>query len=202
MSLDVADASLKKISKRLHDLRADRECVIKDSRDVISLCSQSIINVHAGKLAEAREDAAKAQMLLRKIKRKTLQSAHANLITAEQEIVEARALIAIADKKQVPTPKSMSVSDGAYVLGLLDCIGELKRRVLDKIRTGDSDEAVRVFDVMNGLYELLYPFAAYDKIVREARRKLDVNRELIERARFAVSESARMSRLEEILGSR
>ena len=39
----------------------------------------------------------------------------------------------------------------SYVLGLLDCIGELKRMVFDKIRIGEIDEAIRIFEVMEKL---------------------------------------------------
>jgi translin len=85
----------------------------------------------------------------------------------------------------------MSVSDESYVLGLLDCIGELKRQVFDKIRIGDSKEAARIFEIMENLFLYLYPFATYDKIVKEARRKLDVNRVLVEDVRAALTEEIR-----------
>lgn len=199
MSLESARGSLEKITKSLDGLRSDREYVIKSSRDVVGACGQAIVKVHAGEIKEAEQMAAKARQRLREIRGKALQGTHPGLAVAEQELAEALALIAIVNKKPVPTHKTMSVSGPGYVLGLLDCIGELKRRVLDKIRTGDVGEAVRVFDIMSGLYEILYPFAAYDKVVKEARRKLDVNRELIERARFAVAESAGRARLEELL---
>ena len=94
--------------------------------------------------------------------------------------------------------KSVSMelaSGGAYVLGLLDCIGELKRLALDSIRAGNAGEAQRVFWVMQELYEAVYPFATLDKVVKDVRRKLDVNRSLIEGVRAAVTEEARRAEL-------
>ncbi len=83
----------------------------------------------------------------------------------------------------------------SYVLGLLDCIGELKRMVFDKIRIGEIDEATRVFEVMENLYLQLYTFSMYDKVVKEARRKIDVNRILVDDVRSAITEEKRRTEL-------
>jgi len=76
-------------------------------------------------------------------------------------------------------------------LGLLDCIGELKRLVLDNNRKDRLKEANRIFNVMENLYIVLYPIERYDKIVKEARRKLDVNRILVEETRAVITEEIR-----------
>ena len=83
----------------------------------------------------------------------------------------------------------------SYVLGLLDCVGELKRRVFDKIRIGEIDEANKIFEVMEELYLQLYTFSMYDKVVKEARRKIDVNRILVDDVRSAITEEKRRSEL-------
>ena len=36
------------------------------------------------------------------------------------------------------------VMEESYVLGLLDCVGELKRMILDKIRIGDTEKALKI----------------------------------------------------------
>ena len=99
--------------------------------------------------------------------------------------------MAVTENKEIPSLKSLKVSEGSYLLGLLDCIGELKRLVLDNIRKGQLEKADRIFDVMENLYQTLYPFALYDKIVKEARRKLDVNRILVEETRAVITEEIR-----------
>ena len=99
--------------------------------------------------------------------------------------------MAVAENKEIPSLKSLKVSEVSYVLGLLDCIGELKRLVLDNIRKGQLKKADRIFDVMENLYQTLYPFAMYDKIVKETRRKLDVNRILVEETRAVITEEIR-----------
>ncbi len=94
---------------------------------------------------------------------------------------------------------SLKVSNEAYVLGLLDLIGELKRNVFDNIRVGKSKDASSIFEIMENLFLYLYPFAMYDKIVKEARKKLDVNRRLIEDTRGAITEEVRRTNLRDSL---
>ena len=195
MALNKVKTSLESISKSLTDSQNAREYLIKNTRESIILCSQSIISVHKGDLKTAKTKANQAKKLLQQYRKKASGDLSRYLITPEQEVVEAFSLIAIAEKKVIPTPDSLGVSNEAYILGLLDCIGELKRLIYDKIRTGNSKDALRVFDVMEDLFESLYPFATFDKVVRETRRKLDVNRILVEDVRAALTEEIRRSDL-------
>ncbi len=59
------------------------------------------------------------------------------------------------------------------------------------MRTGDIDEAIRFFEIMENLYLQLYTFSLYDKVVKEARRKIDVNRILVDDVRSAITEEKR-----------
>ena len=108
-------------------------------------------------------------------------------------------MIAIVEKKEVPSDKKLAVMPESYVLGLLDCVGELKRQVFDKIRIDDIDEATRIFEIMENLYLQLYTFSMYDKVVKEARRKIDVNRILVDDVRSVITEEKRRTELIKIL---
>lgn len=196
MALEAAKGSLSEIARSLEAQREGRERLIKGSRDVIALCSRAIVTVHAGRIEDAAGIAARAGETLAGLRAEAPAHMRQHVAIAEQELVEALALIAIVSGRDVPSAESIPVDGAPYVLGLLDCIGELKRQVLDRIRAGEAGEAERLFEVMGGLYDMLYPMAAYDKVVKEARRKLDVNRELIERARLAVTEALARARLE------
>ena len=63
--------------------------------------------------------------------------------------------------------------------------------MIDQIRIGNSKNAENYFGIMEELYLILYPFAVYDKIVKESRRKLDVNRILVEDTRLILTEEIR-----------
>ncbi|ABK78228.1 RNA-binding protein [Cenarchaeum symbiosum A] len=195
MSLDRTEASLDKIIKPLSDEIESREFLIKNTRDVISMCSRAIIAVHAGDTVSAAAKAKEAAKLLRSHKKRAAGGLRRYLAVPEQELVEALSLIAIVGGRPVPSRESLGVSGPSYVLGLLDCIGELKRLAYDRIRAGDAAGAQDAFRTMEGLYNMLYPFAAFDKVIKEARRKLDVARILIEDTRAAVTEEARRAEL-------
>ena len=195
MTLKNVKSSLNKIIKSLGDIQNSREFLLKNTREIIILCSKSIIAVHKGDLQEGKKNLKQAEILLKKYKKKATGQLRRYLITPEQEFVEAACLIAIVEKKEIPSDKKLDVMPESYVLGLLDCVGELKRRIFDKIRVGQTDEATEIFDIMEDLYLQLYTFSMYDKVVKEARRKIDVNRILVDDVRSAITEEKRRTEL-------
>ena len=195
MTLKNVKPSLNKIAKSLGGVQDSREFLLKNTREIILLCSRSIIAVHKGDLKTGKNNLKQADKLLKKYKKKAIGELRRYLITPEQEFVEAACLIAIIEKKEIPSDKKLSVMPESYVLGLLDCIGELKRTVFDKIRIGEVEEASRVFEIMENLYLHLYTFSMYDKVVKEARRKIDVNRILVEDVRAIITEEKRRTEL-------
>jgi translin len=199
MTLKNVKPSLNKISKDLGATQDAREFLLKNTREIIILCSKSIIAVHKGDLAIGKNNLKQAGILLKKYKKKATGGLRRYLITPEQEFVEAACLIAIVERKEIPSDAKLSVMPESYVLGLLDCIGELKRQVFDKIRTSEIDEAMRIFEIMENLYLQLYTFSMYDKVVKEARRKIDVNRILVDDVRSVITEEKRRTELIKIL---
>ncbi len=195
MTLKNVRLSLNKIAKSLSEVQDAREFLLKNTREIIILCSKSIISVHKGDMKSAKNNLKQADMLLKKYKKKATSDLRRYMITPEQEFVEAASLIAIVEKNEIPSEKELDVMPESYVLGLMDCVGELKRMIFDKIRIGDIDDASRVFEIMENLYLHLYPFSMYDKVVKEARRKIDVDRILVDDARGAITEEKRRSEL-------
>ncbi len=195
MTLKNVKSSLNKIAKSLSEVQDAREFLIKNTREIIILCSKSIIMTHKGDMKSAKNNLRQADMLLKKYKKKATSDLRKYMITPEQEFVEAASLIAIVEKNEIPSEKELGVMPESYVLGLMDCVGELKRMIFDKIRIGDTDNASRIFEIMENLYLHLYTFSMYDKVVKEARRKIDVDRILVDDARGAITEEKRRSEL-------
>ncbi len=195
MTLKNVKPSLNKIAKSLSEVQDAREFLLKNTREIIILCSKSIISVHKGDMKSAKNNLKQADVLLKKYKKKATPDLRRYMITPEQEFVEAASLIAIVEKNEIPSEKELDVMSESYVLGLMDCVGELKRMIFDKIRIGDIDNASRVFEIMENLYLYLYPFSMYDKVVKEARRKIDVDRILVDDARGVITEEKRRSEL-------
>jgi translin len=186
-----------------------RDRVLKDSRDVISACSRTIIFVHTGKTKEAEGELARAKSLLTALKESADGPAARYIVSPEAEFVEASAVIALAKGRPIPSMVTLGSSPEAYLLGLLDAVGELKRLILDSIMQRKLAKAKRYFEVMQELYSTCSPLAVYDHVVNGARRKIDVARMLVEDTRGLLAEemgresvSASMSRLEKKLAGR
>lgn len=199
MTLKNVKPSLNRIAKSLSKRQDAREFLLKNTREIITLCSKSIIAVHKDDLVTAKKTLKKADTLLKRYRKKTQLGLDRYLITPEQEFVEASCLIAIVEHRMIPSDTELSVMPESYVLGLLDCVGELKRQVFDKIRLGQTDDATRIFEIMENLYLLLYTFSLYDKVVKEARKKVDVNRILVDDARSVITEEKRRADLIAVL---
>jgi translin len=193
--MDSTKRSLDRISKTLEKSLDERESLIKNTRQIITLCSESIIDCHKSDVRPAAKKILEAKKLLEQYRKNIDKSLYRYLIPSEQEFVEASSFLALIQGKEIPSPESLKVKDESYILGLLDCIGEMRRDVYDKIRVGKSEDARKMFEKMDELYLQLYPFAYFDKIVKEARRKLDVNRILVEETRIAITEEIRRSEL-------
>ena len=195
MTVKNVKISLNRISKKISQTQDEREYALKNTRDVIILCSKSIISTHKNDSKNAKMNLDKAGKLLKKYKKKSSTEIQRYFITAEQEYVEAYSLISIAEKKEIPSNQKLQVMPESYVLGLMDCIGELKRMIFDKIRVGEVYDAMRIFDIMENLFLILYPFSMYDKVVKESRRKMDVNRILVDDVRAIITEENRRMEL-------
>lgn len=195
MTSSMVESSLEEISKLLSKMQDGREFLLRNTREIIILCSKSIISLHSGNVKAAKANLKRANVLLKKYRKGATNDLKRYMVPAEQEYVEAACLLAIFEKKEIPSYKKLQVMPESYVLGLLDCVGELKRMVFDKIRTDDVKDASRIFGIMERLYQQLYPFAMYDKVLKDARRKTDVDRMLVESARGAITEESRRAAL-------
>ena len=200
--------SLKEIEGRLSLQLERRDKVLKETRDIISASSRAIIDVHTGRMREAEKELSSAKSLLSNLKKASDGSVSRYLVSPEAEFVEASTVIALARGKRVPSMLSLDASPEAYLLGLLDAIGELKRLVLDSLMQRKRGAAKKYFGVMEELYSLCSPLAVYDHVVNGARRKIDVARMLVEDTRGLLAEemgrqsvSDSMARLEKRLGS-
>lgn len=192
-SLEAIDADLKDVQER-------REQLIKGTRDAVMLCSKSIIALHRGEMEAAKKDMEGAKAMLDEFRASAQEDLKKYVSVAEQELVEAYALKSVMEDSAIPSMDELKVSGPAYLTGLLDCVGEIKRLVYDSMRAGKGRSAESLFAVMEEIYGAIYPFAVYDNVVAGLRKKLDVARMLIEDVRAAVTEESRRKALIESVG--
>jgi translin len=193
-------ASLEEIDKNLKDVQDRREKLIKGTRDVVMLCSKSIVAMHHNQLEDAKSKMDQAKAMLEEFRRYARQDLYRYVAVAEQELVEAYALRSVMEDKSLPSMRELEVTGESYLTGLLDCVGEIKRLVYDRMRSGKGKDAERLFATMEEIYNAIYPFAVYDNIVSGLRKKLDVARMLIEDIRATVTEENRRTALIEAIG--
>jgi translin len=187
--------SLDAIDKDLKDMQERREKLIKGTRDAVMLCSKSIVAMHHGRLEEAGRDMAQAREMLAEFRGYAKSDLYKYIAVAEQELVEAYTLRAVMGGSPLPQMGDLAVSGPSYLTGLLDSVGEIKRLVYDRMRSGRSRDAEALFAMMEDIYGAVYPFAVYDNIVAGLRKKLDVARMLIEDVRATVTEESRRKAL-------
>lgn len=182
---------LKEIIDELNSIEERREVILKGNRDVLMSCRKAIVSIHQQKLDDASKYIKEAEDKLLELRSKAKDDLYYYLINTEAELVEAKILFAIANKDSLPSYPSLNVKGSSYILGLLDCIGELKRMTLDLIRYDKYEEALTAFEIMECIYSSAMQFAVYDNIVQGVRRKLDQNRILIESVREVITEESR-----------
>jgi translin len=189
--LSNVQADVEKINKKFKDIEERRNAIIKGTRDATILCSKAIVSMHAHKKNESIENIGRAKKLLLQFKEMGKDDLQKYLYVAEQEFVEAYCLFSIIENSVIPSMKSLEVSDISYVMGLLDCIGEIKRMIIDKIRLEGTSNINSLFELMDKIYGIVYPLAVYDNLMPGLRKKLDVSRILIENVRAILTEENR-----------
>ena len=86
-----------------------------------------------------------------------------------------------------------------YLRGLAETIGEMRRRCLDILRQGYSDEAERLLDLMDEIYAMLVTIDYPDAITYGLRRQTDMVRGIIERTRADLTMSLREQHMQQAL---
>jgi translin len=199
-SSSAIQGSLEEIDKSLKDVQDRREKLIKGTRDVVMLCSKSIVAMHHNQLEDAKSKMEQAKTMLAEFREYARNDLYRYISIAEQELVEAYALKSVMEDRPMPSMRELDVTGESYLTGLLDCVGEIKRLVYDRMRSGKGKDAEILFAMMEEIYNAIYPFAVYDNIVSGLRKKLDVARMLIEDIRATVTEESRRKALIEAIG--
>jgi translin len=177
-----------------------REEALRLSREVIRLCSSSIRSVHRGDLEAAERIMKEAALGLEKIRvvlKDHQDVRYAGFVDgAEQEYAEARNVYSIITRHEVLAPEDVGVELVNYLAGLGDTSGELRRHILDLIRSGKPDEGEYFLGVIEEIYYLLMLFDYPDAITRGLRRKSDLARSMLERTRGDLTNALELAKVE------
>ncbi|MCS6962953.1 MAG: hypothetical protein NZM16_02760 [Thermoflexus sp.] len=180
-----------------------RDTALMRCRELTRLCALSIRAVHredyvAGK--HLLEEAQKAAFVLQTDLAPFPELLYAGYTQdALKEWVEASIVYAVVTAGPLPGPRELNVTEAAYLNGLAEAATELRRRILDLIRTDRFEEAERLLQAMDEIYEVLITMDYPDAITGNLRRATDVVRGTLERTRGELTLSLREHRLQQAL---
>jgi translin len=164
-----------------------REQALPKSRIAIRYCANSIRASHRQEFATAADLIAQAGALL--VEMKTALHDHQDIHfagfvhDAQKEYAEAATFAALAQHQPLPTPQELAISYAAYLNGLAEAIGELRRYVLDQVRRGNVENCEVFLNYMDDIYAILITVDFPDAITSGLRRSTDVARGLLEKTR-------------------
>jgi translin len=200
---------LENIAERIRqnfDVRtAKRDEALKLARQLTRACSLAIRAVHRDDLEAMEETLAEAQSLADKLRDEL--KAYPDLFFAGytqdslKEFVEANVTCALIQNQPLQTPEELGVEEATYLNGLAEVVGELRRRTLDILRSGYSEEAERLLGYMDEIYSVLVTMDYPDAITNGLRRQTDLARGILEKTRGDVTFSFRGQQLTEAIRS-
>ena len=119
---------------------------------------------------------------------------------AQKEFAEASTTLALVTGKPLPEPETIGVSYAAYLNGLGEAVGELRRYLLDSLRRNDLSRCEELLAIMDDVYSVLITMDFPDGITYGLRRTSDAVRGILEKTRGDLTLVLRQKELEEKLG--
>jgi translin len=180
-----------------------REQALPLTREVVRLSANAIRNIHRGNFTAAEE-------LLEKAK-SNLQQTEAGLQyhrdifyagfvhDAQKEFAEAHTTLAFIAGRPLPTPEDLGVMGAAYLNGIGETVGELRRHLLDSLRAGDIQHCEECLGAMGDIYDVLVTMDYPEGVTAGLRRTADAMRGILERTRGDFTVAFAQRRLEDKL---
>lgn len=198
---------LEEIIERIHrsfEIRTKaRDQALKQARILTRYSANAIRAVHRNEHELAQEYLSDAQSLVDALNQDL--EKHPDIYfagytqDAMKEFAEASITYALINHKSLPMPDAIKVEYNTYLKGLAESAGELRRKCLDILRHGHSEEAESLLNHMDDIYAVLVTMDYPDAITGGLRRLTDIVRGITERTRGDLTMSLRQERLEKRL---
>jgi translin len=199
------DAIAARIRSELTVKSAARDKALGESRELTRHCSLAIRAIHRAEFAAAEPFLAAAWSLVLTLQRDL--APHPDLYSAGyvqdalKEYAEARCVLALVLGQPVPDPVAIRVPSPAYLNGLAEAVGELRRYVLDSLRRGDDSRLEGILRNMDEIFTVLVSMDYPDALTANLRRTTDVTRGIIEKTRGDLTYAQQQRSLERSLHS-
>jgi translin len=177
-----------------------REQALRSSREAIRFCSEGIRAVHRGEYDDARKKLGSARDLIRELEE--VLKEHQDLLhsgfvySAQKEYAEGCATLSIIVEGTIPGPDDIKVGYAAYLNGIAEAVGELRRHVLDTMRKGDIARCEELLEAMDDIYGVLVTMDFPDAMTGGLRRTTDSTRGILEKTRGDLTVALQQQKLE------
>ena len=202
---DNLDSIAEQIRLSFSDKDMAREKALPLCREVIRHSSQAIRAVHRQEFDQAEQLLQSARNLLDQGEQAvTAYSELSNtgfIRDAQKEFAEGSITLALVMGKQLPEPGELGIDAAAYLNGLGEAVGELRRYLLDSMRRGDLSRGEELLSAMDDIYCALVTMDFPDAITGGLRRTTDMVRGVLERTRSDLTLVMRQKELETKLGN-
>lgn len=180
-----------------------REVGLAACRRVIRASGSAIRSVHRLDFDEATTFIVEAERALREAQ-DVLEPhpavAYAGFLTdAEKEFVEAKLTFAFVEGTPLPSAAILVVMPASWLKGLAEAASEMRRHLLDRLRSGELDRGEELLTLMDDVYDALITVDFPDAITGGLRRTLDALRAVLERTRGDVTTTVLQTRLREAI---
>ena len=202
MSKPVEDLEIIAAKLRPHFAAEDeaREKALRSCRQVIRHSADAIRAVHRQEHDKAKRLLDSAHELLRELNHDLARHGrllHSGFVhDAQKELAEGYITIALIAGEDLPEPGALGVSNAAYLDGLGESVGELRRYILDSLRRGDFSRCEELLTIMDEIHGILMTMDFPDLLAHGLRRTTDTLRGIIERTRGDLTVSLRQKNLE------
>ena len=198
--LDNLDSIAKQVRLSLSAKDAAREKTLPLCREIIRHCSQAIRAVHRQEFDRAKELLQSARNLLDDVEQVIAECNELGYTgfvrDAQKEFAEGSILLALVTGKPLPDPSELGIDSAAYLNGLGEAVGELRRYLLDSMRKGDLSRGEELLSAMDDIYNVLVTIDFPDAITGGLRRTTDMVRGVLERTRSDLTLVIRQKELE------
>lgn len=201
--MDQLQSIVDSICEELEAKNAVRDETLRRSRQLIRHCANSIRASHRDDFMDAESllatgRAAAAEMVADAQRYPDL--FHAGYTQdALKELAEAHITFALVTEGSLPTPEDLKVESAAYLNGLAEAVGEMRRYVLDRLRRGDVATGERLLATMDDIYSRLITVDFPDAITGGLRRQTDMVRGVLERTRGDLTTAVRQEEMKAAL---
>ncbi len=199
MTMNNLEGIIDKIEQHIDDKDNIREKTLRLSRTIIIHCRKSIQRMHQQDYDTAKTHMKKASAQLAELYDQTRD--HQDLFNAgyvenaAQEFVESQCFFNILHEEDLPDPDEIQTTYTAYLKGLCDVVGELRRKALDSVLQGTPDEGQSYLHKMEEIYDAIIRFD-YPSSLIPIKRKQDIARSLIEKTRGELAVASCEHRIE------